>query len=100
MTVHQRIEMRPDVMVGKPVIRGTRSRLSWCSASSPKASRLKTCSTAIRGLRGRMCTPRSSLPPTPSPMRKWSFARRALNVRPALTWVEYAPEWSPQAFLA
>jgi len=24
MTVHQRIEMRPDVMVGKPVIRGTR----------------------------------------------------------------------------
>jgi uncharacterized protein (DUF433 family) len=24
MTVHQRIEMRSDVMVGKPVIRGTR----------------------------------------------------------------------------
>jgi len=24
MTVHQRIEMRPDVMLGKPVIRGTR----------------------------------------------------------------------------
>lgn len=24
MTVHQRIEMRPDVMLGKPVVRGTR----------------------------------------------------------------------------
>jgi uncharacterized protein (DUF433 family) len=24
MTVHPRIEMRPDVMLGKPVIRGTR----------------------------------------------------------------------------
>lgn len=24
MTVHQRIEMNPDVMLGKPVIRGTR----------------------------------------------------------------------------
>ena len=24
MTVHDRIEMRPDVMLGKPVIRGTR----------------------------------------------------------------------------
>jgi uncharacterized protein (DUF433 family) len=24
VTVHQRIEMRPDVMLGKPVIRGTR----------------------------------------------------------------------------
>jgi len=24
MTVHQRVEIRPDVMLGKPVIRGTR----------------------------------------------------------------------------
>ncbi|MEW5981820.1 MAG: DUF433 domain-containing protein [Acidobacteriota bacterium] len=24
MTVYQRVEMRPDVMLGKPVIRGTR----------------------------------------------------------------------------
>src|SRR5260221_14674573 len=72
MTEHPRISLAPDVLAGKPVIRGTRLSLSspaasGCDRSAGKGGRRRTngCSTAIVACSGGGGAPEKIRTPVP-----------------------------------
>ncbi len=75
---HERIEINPEIMAGKPVIRGTRIPVETVLRKLGAGMTTEAILPIIRGSRTRTSSPHNPLPPITWPTKTSSTASRAL----------------------